>query len=187
MRVFLGINFEDAVKQQIEKVLRMLKPQVRKGRFVAPENLHLTLEFLGEVNGEQVENIKEIMNSTNHEKFTLNLKELGHFKTRKGRIVWLGVERNETLFHLQNELHKKLKAKQFELDERDYLPHITIGRRVKFKTNTQFDEVHEEIKRINIKVESFELMESKFDDGVLIYSPLYSKNLAKNTSRTDEN
>lgn len=48
MRLFIAINFEEKVKDQLITIIEMMRPFASRGRFVDKENLHLTLEFLGE-------------------------------------------------------------------------------------------------------------------------------------------
>lgn len=72
--------------------------------------------------------LKAIMDELEFEAFTLSLTKVGYFKRREGNIYWLGVEGNETLFNMQKKLHQSLIDKGFELEDREYRPHITLGR-----------------------------------------------------------
>jgi|SRR5690625_2426673 len=177
MRVFLAINFEESVKQQFTEVINLLRLQVTEGRFVAKDNLHLTLEFLGDVENDRLKIITDIMDSVDAERFVLSLTEMSHFKTRRGKICWLGMEKNQNLLDLQHHLHLKLAKHHFELEDRDYLPHITVGRKVKLEKNANLKEMNQQVGGINIPVSTFELMESKVVDGQLTYSTIHSKRL----------
>lgn len=177
MRLFLAINFEDEIKEEIAAIIDFLRPYATQGRFVHKDNLHLTLEFLGEIEETRVKDLKEILNHIEHSKFQLKFTELGHFKTRKGRIYWLGLEHNEVLISLQASLRQKLREKKFNVDSREFSPHNTIGRNMKFKNDLNLTPINEQIKKLETTVEKINLMESKFVNGKLVYSVVHTKYL----------
>lgn len=177
MRLFLAINFTDSVKRQIFEMIHYLEPKVRQGKFVPPENLHLTLEFLGEIEETKIHEIAEIMDTLNFENFKMHLNKLGYFKTGNGRIYWLGMEENEGLLKIQRQLHQKLLEKDYKLESRPYTPHITIGRKIKLKEDLNMYAIEKRLKQIEINVQTIDLMESKIVDGKLNYSVIASKPL----------
>lgn len=178
MRLFVAINFDDRVIKNISKIRERLKLHSKQGRFVRDEHLHLTLEFLGEISEDRLEDIKSVMKDINANPFNITLSRLGYFKGREGHIYWLGLLDNKDLINLQNKLHLQLLDKGFKLDKREYKPHITIGRRVKLKDNLDIDGINEDISKISFKVDSISLMESTNIAGKLIYKVIYSKHLS---------
>ena len=87
----------------------------------------------------------------------------------------MGIEDNETLSNIYNKLHQSLIDKGFKLEDREYKPHITLGRKVKLKDNFNTNELNHIIGEIDIGINKVDLMKSEFVNGKLIYSVLYSR------------
>lgn len=124
--------------------------------------------------------IKEVMDGLKFEAFALKLTEAGYFKGREGNIYWLGIEDNRTLFDMQKKLHESLLAKGFELENRKYKPHITIGRKVKLKDgfNINISELNDIAGKTEIYINKLDLMKSEFTNGKLGYSLVYSHEIS---------
>ena len=152
MRLFIAINFNENEKKSIENIIREVEKDSIQGRFVKNEHMHLTLEFLGEVPLEKVEIIKKTIAQITFEPFTMNLSNLGYFKRRDGNIYWLGIENNETLFEIQGKLHELLINEGFNLENRPYKPHITIGRKVKMRKDFNPESLLDDIRQLIIDV-----------------------------------
>ena len=177
MRLFISLNFKDEVKDQINEIINRVKSNSIQGKFVNEEHIHLTLEFLGEIEKNRLSLIKEIMDELEFRAFTLSLSKVGYFKRSEGNIYWLGVENNDTLFSMQKQLHQSLMDKGFELEDREYKPHITLGRKVRLKESFNSNEVSDILKKIKIDIDKVDLMKSEFINGKLIHSLIYSKPL----------
>ena len=177
MRLFIAINFNQSTKKSIQEIISKVKEFSIQGRFVKNEHMHLTLEFLGEIPFSRVDLIKEIMDQVASDPFTIQLNGLGFFKGREGNIYWLGVEGNRCLLRFQNQLHEALKAQGFELEDRPYKPHLTIGRKVKMEQAFNPEEVLNDIRSIKIQVDKIELMKSEQINSKLVYSVVYTKGL----------
>lgn len=117
------------------------------------------------------------MSELEFEVFTFSLTNLGYFKRREGNIYWLGIENNDTLFNLNNNLHQSLIYKGFELEGREYKPHITIGRKVKLVDSFNPNELDDNVGKIKININKVDLMKSEFANGKLIHSVIYSRPL----------
>ena len=85
MRLFIALNFPDDVKAQIKEIIDIVRLNSVQGRFVSEEHIHLTLEFLGEINEDRVYMIKELMDSLEFENFALEVTKPGYFKSREGK------------------------------------------------------------------------------------------------------
>ena len=85
MRLFIAINFNSETKENILKVQSRLK-ECSTGSFSRPENIHLTLAFLGEVEPAGVEIIKHAMNSISVPKMQIIFDHIGYFKRRDTAI-----------------------------------------------------------------------------------------------------
>lgn len=177
IRLFIALNFKIEVKAKINEVINKVKSNSIQGKFVDQEHIHLTLEFLGEIQNNRLDLIKEIMNELEFDAFTLNLTNMGFFKKSEGNIYWLGIEDNDTLFNIYNKLHQSLIYKGFELEDREYKPHITIGRKVKLKDSFNPNELEDYVGKIKININKVDLMKSEFSNGKLIHSVVFSRPL----------
>lgn len=139
--------------------------------------MHLTVEFLGEIQEDSINLIKGVMDELEFKAFTLSLSKIGYFKRPEGNIYWLGVEYNNTLFNLNKELRQGLKNKGFKLEDRQYRPHITLGRKVKLKDGFNTNELEDIVKKIEIYIDKVDLMKSEFINGKLIHSLVFSSPL----------
>jgi len=159
-RVFVGIKLGEGIRQEVKKIQDKLPEFI--GKKTEIENLHLTLKFLGEVDEEKLDKVRESLRNLKFEKFEVSLVELGVFSEKFIRIVWLGVDKkNEDLWKLQEKIDERLKE-LFE-EERRFMGHITIARVKKVENKKKFIEKINgiEIKKLKFDVNRFYLIESK--------------------------
>lgn len=100
-------------------------------RFVDPASVHLTLAFLGDLDGAQLEQAREAAaTAAEDEPFQLALAGLGVFGPRRApRVVWAGVSGDTArLLALQRRLAAELGTRGLALEERAYSPHLTLAR-----------------------------------------------------------
>ncbi len=177
MRLFIAVNFDKEVKNQVLKIVDGIKGYSKKGKFINKEHMHLTLEFLGEIPEDRIDDIKAAMNTINAEAFSILLSGIGYFKRNGGDIYWLGIQENKNLMDLQKELHQNLKEKGFDLESREYIPHLTIGRKVKMEDIFNPDDFKNDIGEIVINVGSITLIKSENSNENLIHTGIFSKSL----------
>lgn len=129
-RLFIAIDLPQEVKQKLGTLSKSF--DFPHARWVKPENLHLTLKFLGRVKEEKVESITLTLKNLTADfpAFTLQTGKLGVFPSlKRARVVWIDLEggRGEAkkLAHLIDE---KLSLLGFEKEEREFQPHITLAR-----------------------------------------------------------
>lgn len=177
MRLFTAIIFDEQTRDKIYEVEERLSQLSKKGSFTARDNLHLTLNFIGETN--RLEPVKQAMVKAaeviDGRSFVLNIRGFGRFKRREGDIYWLGVEKEQALCRLQKQLVTELKEAGFyDIDDMDYTPHLTLGRRVLPEAGFNVREFEEGIEPISMRVERISLMKSERPDGKLTYTVIYS-------------
>jgi len=175
MRLFIAINFPTEVKATIMQSRDILKQAALQGNFSLDENLHLTLVFLGECDVRQANTIKAVMDNTRFEAFTLSLDKVGRFKRHCGDTWWIGLKTNKTLSDLQAALTIRLIQKGFMLEDRQYSPHVTIGREIKLRPGF----ITPEIPQVSFTIASIDLMKSERINGKLTYTQVYSKSADK--------
>lgn len=179
MRLFIAINFDENVKKRIIEVREELRANSRQGNFTKDENLHLTLVFLGEIPGSQVGVIENIMEEAEEEPFELKFNRLGCFKRKQGGdIWWIGCEKNKTLMNIQRNLSDGLRKAGFNIEKRDFKPHLTLGREVMIHGSGKvFGSGELEKRPIKSEVGQISLMLSERINGKLTYTSLYEKPL----------
>ena len=101
-------------------------------RWTKPENVHLTLKFLGDVREEALEDLRAVLSEAcaGHASFDVGLAGLGAFPSaRRARILWFGIDEGaEALISLAADVGGALASLGFEREKRSYTPHLTLGR-----------------------------------------------------------
>jgi len=126
MRLFVALELPFDLRQR----LAMLSGGGIPGaRWVPAENYHLTLRFIGETQGYRAEEIDQALAALRARSFALTLAGVGVFN-KGGRSVslWVGVERNPALEHLQTKIETALQRCGLEPERRRYTPHVTLAR-----------------------------------------------------------
>lgn len=171
MRLFVAIAFPEAVKDELEAGMRTLRKQGVRASWSRRENLHLTLEFLGELDSPKP--VITAMEQVQAAPFSLEFAPSGRFRRREGDIFWLGIRPNGALMELQKQLHSALKAQGLELESRPYRPHLTLARRLRDHGESVFPEPLPPA----VQVSEFLLMRSERTPKGMRYTPLYRKKL----------
>jgi len=176
MRLFTAIVLDDQNKRELYDTAMRLKGLARGGSFTEKENLHLTVNFIGET--KRLDEVKEAMQhavrKTKAKPFMLTLQGFGRFKREEGDIYWVGVLEDNTLWRIQKELVSDLKeAGFFDIDDREYKPHLTLGRRVRFDKNFDIAEFGAGIAPKQMQVRKLSLMQSERIEGKLTYTEIY--------------
>jgi len=111
-------------------VRTMLETTRADVKFVEPENVHLTLKFLGEIMPSLVEQVSQVVKDTGFQPFSARLEGVGVFPNlRRPRVVWAGISDGVSqLVEVWKDVDTKLSRLGFEREKRGFSPHITIGR-----------------------------------------------------------
>jgi 2'-5' RNA ligase len=130
-RLFIAVELNDAIKHRIQEAQSLLKTIRGKVGWTKPEQMHLTLKFLGNVDEEKIPAVLEGMNRAVSEAaaFHVDIEGLGAFPSQ-GRInvLWVGIKPNSSLAELHKCLEDEMSAIGFEREEREFSPHLTLGR-----------------------------------------------------------
>ncbi|WIG61027.1 MAG: 2'-5' RNA ligase [Ktedonobacterales bacterium] len=131
-RTFIAVDLSDEARSALRREMGTLARALPTVRFVAPESLHLTLAFLGELDEER---LAEVMAATeaaarDSAPFTLALGWLGTFGPAVApKVIWAGVEGDvRALRAVQARLADELAARGFPREERAFAPHLTLAR-----------------------------------------------------------
>ncbi len=124
-RLFVAIDLPAGTKERLSSICCGLPG----ARWIDPEQIHLTLRFIGDVDSTVFKNIREALTEVAGEPFPMQLEGVGFFPPRgKPRVVWVGVRRNEQLIQLHNRVDSVLVRAGLEPEGRKYSPHITLAR-----------------------------------------------------------
>ena len=125
IRLFVALELPKTVRTR----LSFLCAGVPGARWVAPENMHMTLRFIGDVEEPVCDEVVDALLDVRAHAFDLVLRDFGIFE--QGRIVhtlWLGVERTEALMNMQAKIERALTGAGLEHERRRYTPHVTLAR-----------------------------------------------------------
>ena len=173
-RVFIAITLNEVLRRHLAELQEKIRPLLRKGRFTNPGLLHLTIQFLGSLSDDQVTILIDSHKSwiTGIKPFDLHITETGLFSKRNKSILWAGVKPNDQLFDLAEQINETMALFGFH-EERPFRPHITLAREAVFVDDLAMDTYKSIDLRIPaMRIEKFDLMESRQDEGRLIYRSL---------------
>jgi 2'-5' RNA ligase len=125
MRLFVALDLPWETREKLSDLALGLQG----ARWIPPENLHVTLRFIGETPRHVAEEIAEALAALRGRSFALEIAGVGVFE-KSGRLstVWAGVVRNPALDHLQSKIETALQRTGLEPERRRFAPHITLAR-----------------------------------------------------------
>jgi 2'-5' RNA ligase len=152
MRLFVAIDLDN------EDYFKQIQGQIPEAKATYPKAFHLTLKFLGDT--DKKEEIIKTLEKVQFNSFRLTTKEIGVFPSESYiRVVWLGLEDNNDLKKLQEDIEKTLEGFNFKKDF-DFKAHITLAR-IKFIRQEDKKDFVEELKQIKFVEKEFDVKEFK--------------------------
>lgn len=132
MRVFVSVPISDEVKHSLVEGLGAVRDCWRHVKWVSPENFHFTLKFLGDLEAETAEKVRERLRTAfaGTKAFDVHLKGFGGFPSlHNPRILWCGVNAGqEKLCALAHQAAHALDPLGLPKEAREFKPHLTVGR-----------------------------------------------------------
>lgn len=126
MRLFIALQFDDNITDELVYFQDMLKEQGVTGRFTSRENLHLTLAFIGEYS--DPDKVLDVMEAADLRPFDLSLKGVGTF----GEVFWAGIADNPPLAAYVRRLRHGLADAGIPFDKKKFSPHVTLVRDISY-------------------------------------------------------
>jgi len=164
MRLFVALHFSSEIKTILLAAIDDLRRQ-SAGNFTRPENLHLTLAFIGE--SDRVAEAKAALSAVTAVPFELTVSGTGRF----GDIYWAGVDKNPALSALADSVRNELQKRSIVFDPKPFKAHITLAREVQSK------EIRLNIPPTSMTVSRISLMRSDRFGGKLTYAEVFGKSL----------
>lgn len=170
-RYFLALPLPDSVRDHLANAR---PPQFPGVKLVRPDQMHVTLHFLGELERDQIKLINRAMQLIDSARFDISISGFGSFP-EKGlpRVIWAGIEECSQLSALQHRLGECLnQAINFQPENRLYNPHITLARVKPPAPRSQLHDYFESQQQLaipQVPIDRFVLFESLLTDGRLVY------------------
>ncbi len=182
---FIAINISEELKSQLKKY-QDYWPEIT-AKWVSQENLHLTIAFLGQLSEKRIDDIKKIIKGVKDEiePFDLTIEKISYSPPNSYKFIWANLKNSKKIIELKKILEKeiaKTKINNIQMEEDEFLPHITLAKidQMKFKQtdSEEVPEVNEDLD-IKIQVNSIELMESTLKKTGLEYKIIETFKLKK--------
>ena len=186
MTEFRGfISVEIPVFPKILDFISEIKNSGTNVKLVEPENIHITLKFLGDTKEDLIEKIQEIINKSTEQinPFELKVKSTGVFPNQNYiKVVWLGLENIENLEAISQKIDQETSKLGFEKEKRKFSAHVTVGRVRSAKNKDKLLQIinkYQDVEFGTILVESIELKKSELTSQGPIYTTLKKINLGE--------
>lgn len=169
-RIFIAVKPE--LNAQIFESIYALKQSIPKStiNWVAKENFHLTLIFLGDIPNTSIANLKTIIDKsiTSVNPFSITFRGFGYFGKPLPKVVWIGIDPCEQLSLIHKNLTRELLNQRFTPEQKEFSPHLTIGRvkeLVEIRPFERFTLNNKNIELQRANIESVILFESILKPG----------------------
>ncbi len=182
MRCFIAIDIDENNRAALGDLQQQMKSEVdiKKSdvKWVKPENIHLTLKFLGEIRDEQVVDVCNIVKDVagRHDSFELDIESVGHFGGRSARILWVGSGKGrENLLQLQEDLEQQLASAGWPPEKRAFSGHLTLCRIRNPKAGIKLAQIAEQYRDFKVGVmpaDSVSVYQSELTPAGPIYTVL---------------
>lgn len=185
MRSFIAIELPETVSAALAEFQQEFKKCGADVRWIKPDNIHLTLKFLGNIDEKNIDEIVKIIKEVciKYNMFTLEVRGIGVFPNIKSpRVLWVGINGNGVLAELQREIEDGMASLGFESESRRFTPHLTLGRfRSSMGKKNLFDkiELHKNDSFGLIEVKSISLMRSDLNPAGARYTKIAGVFLGK--------
>lgn len=177
-RSFIAVEANERVRNSLSQVQSRLEQTGADLKTVKPENVHLTLRFLGDVSESRLDLVKDaVSNAMTLSPFKVSVEGMGVFpKPSFIRVIWAGVgEGTDELETLRQNVDQKLSEIDFPPEDKDFTPHFTISRVKSGKAKNKLNSIIEDNSSKEwgtIQVDELELKKSELASEGPIYTTL---------------
>jgi 2'-5' RNA ligase len=129
MRLFIALDIDDDIRSRIARFLEGVRGFAPDARWVRPESMHVTLKFIGEKPEDDLEKIKQALETISADAFEMNFRGYGFFPSaRAPRVFWVGIEAGPKLSSLAALVDQRLASLEIPKEEHAFSPHLTLAR-----------------------------------------------------------
>lgn len=187
IRAFIAIELPEDIREKIDEIEKKIQTKAGEAgkkavRWVPTGNMHLTLKFLGEVSGGNLEALAGMLEneSVRHPSFDLSIGRLGAFPNlHRPRVIWVGTEAPPELLAMQKAIESETRQLGYPSEERPFSPHLTLGRVAQNARPEEVSQIARVLGEIKvgelgvIHVENMHLFRSDLHPSGAIYTSLY--------------
>lgn len=191
-RVFIAAPIPDVVVDFLRQIQAQLQSSGMNVRWVVPDNIHLTLKFIGDIDSNLVSVVADRMDAVagTIPRFLLKADGVGVFPNRRqARVLWMGLSGElDGLRAIQAALESSLESVGFSKKARRFHPHLTLGRSRRRLDAKALDALLEPLKEIasdSFRVDRLRLFRSQLTSVGAKYSRLHTSHLANWPSLAD--
>jgi 2'-5' RNA ligase len=184
LRSFIAVEVSPEIQKAISQSLASLQKTLAKPmiRWVAPQNVHLTLKFLGDVSPANLEQLADALKlETNaHPAFSMQVGGVGAFpNSHRARVIWVGLEAPPALAALQRGVEAACASLGYPAEDRSFSPHLTVGRVGQNVSVADLHKIHTALDGTKVgllgqvQVDAIHIFKSDLQPGGSVYTPLY--------------
>jgi 2'-5' RNA ligase len=166
MRLFIAINLNEEMKDALMDIQDTIRTYGVRGRDTVPENMHLTLAFIGD--HDDPDQVRSIVDSIEIRPFEIRLSGVGAFRD----LWWVGIENSAPLQAVVRRLRRALAEADIPFDRKKFMPHITIIRKADGRLRDVPEEEFADCFGTAMQVDHISLMRSDRGKHGMIYSEL---------------
>ncbi len=181
MRAFIALELSPGVQQVIAALQDRLRASLPQARWTKPSGTHLTLKFLGDAPESLVPQISGELDTIagRHAPLALALAKVGAFpRLAFPRVLWVGLEPNDSLLGLQTEVESSIAPLGFPSEKRPFVGHLTLARLAGESWSPELQQHFlggsELCRGISWTVDRIILFRSDLKPSGAVYSPVYS-------------
>ena len=154
IRAFIAIEIPRDIHEKIAQIINTIDPNKSLSlRWIQTHNIHLTLKFLGDIPISHINQIHALLIEycKTLQQFDLTIRGIGAFpNAHRPRIIWLGIEVGHNLRVLQAMIENALFPLGYQKEERNFSPHLTIGRVQKSAKPNDLEHISSSLNAVNI-------------------------------------
>lgn len=167
LRCFIAIEIPETIKKSVADTIDNLKKTGSDVKWVSGENIHITLQFLGETEESLIPDIKSALYKilAPYSSFYIKIADIGCFPSgKRPRVIWVGMAESKTLINLYEDISSEMVKFGYKKEDRGFTPHVTIGR---VKSNRNMGELLNRLEEFKVadfsdfEVQNIKLMKSE--------------------------
>ena len=184
LRAFIAVEIPHEIRQAIHKATSGFRQATDSLiRWVQPENMHLTLKFLGDVSPSNVDMLTQMLRAETDSShcFDIHIGGLGSFPNpRRARVIYIGIQAPVELEAIQHRVESASHRLGYESEVRPFSPHLTIGRVKQDASASDQQKIRQALEKIHIdslgtaRVDSVHLFKSELKPSGSVYTKLFS-------------
>lgn len=178
IRCFVAIELPDRIQQKLSEIQDSLRGTIENVSWTRSGNFHLTLKFIGEVEGEKIDRIDAILQQTllSYKPFSIEIGGIGTFPNMsRPRVLWIGLSAgNENVRTLASSINRNLVKVGISKETR-FHPHLTLARfkqKVNLESKTVFFKNYMNVDCTVLSVKNIALIKSDLQHSGAVYTPL---------------